>query len=167
MTNKTTKILAIDPGIRKMGIAFLENGKLVYHDVKSIKKGSARATLQEGRKVILRLIGDYKPDTLAVEKTYFAHNRSMAVFNAFVGDIKAIGKRKRLKVVCYAPSTVKKFISGNGLATKYEIANVVISKFPELMVYASQNRKWKERYHQNMFDAVELGIMARERNTPK
>lgn len=90
----------------------------------------------------------------------------MATFNAFVGAIKAIGRRKKLRVVCFAPNTVKKFISGNGLATKYEIANVVISKFPELMVYATQNRKWKEKYHQNMFDAVALGIMASERNTP-
>lgn len=90
----------------------------------------------------------------------------MAVLNTFAEEIKAIGKRKKLKVVCYAPSTIKKFISGNGLATKYEIAQVVISKFPALMVYASQNRKWKERYHQNMFDAVALGIMASERSTP-
>lgn len=69
MRRKTTKILAIDPGIRKMGIAFLESGKLMYHDVQSIKKESTRATLHEGRKTILRLVADLKPNILAVEKT--------------------------------------------------------------------------------------------------
>jgi hypothetical protein len=37
---------------------------------------------------------------------------------------------------------------------------VIVSKFPELEVYLTQDRAWKERYHQNMFDAVGLGLMA-------
>jgi len=36
----------------------------------------------------------------------------------------------------------------------------VVSKYPELKVYLTQDRAWKERFHQNMFDAVALGIMA-------
>lgn len=31
---------------------------------------------------------------------------------------------------------------------------------PELKVYLTEDRAWKERYHQNMFDAVALGMMA-------
>jgi crossover junction endodeoxyribonuclease RuvC len=156
-----TKILAIDPGTRAMGVALLEDDKLVYHGVKSIKKGkSPHETLQEGRKLILRLINDFKPDVLVVEKTFFANNRSAAILNVFADEIISIGKRKSLEVKSYAPSTVKKFITGNGRASKVEVARVVITQYPELKVYVTQDRKWKEEYHLTMFDAVALGIMA-------
>jgi crossover junction endodeoxyribonuclease RuvC len=156
-----TKILAIDPGTRAMGVALLEGDKLIYHGVKCIRKrNSPHETLQEGRKLILRLIADYKPDTLAVEKTFFANNRNAAVLNVFADEIKSIGKRKGLDVLCYAPSSVKKFITGNGRASKLEVAKVVIAQYPELKVYLNQDRKWKEAYHLNMFDAVALGIVA-------
>jgi crossover junction endodeoxyribonuclease RuvC len=160
MPNNNSKILAIDPGTREIGIAFLEKGKLIYYGVKVIKKKkSPHETLKEGRKIILRLIRDFKPKVLVVEKTFFVNNRNAALLNVFVDDIKAIGKRKGLKVISYAPSTVKKFICGNGRASKNELARVVVSKYPELKVYLTQDRVWKERYHQNMFDAVALGMM--------
>jgi crossover junction endodeoxyribonuclease RuvC len=160
MSKDKRKILALDPGTRHMGVAFLEGDKLLYQGVKAIpKKRSPHETLREGRKTVLRLINDLSPQILVVEKTFFANNRSAALLNVFVDEIRAIGKRKGLEVIRYAPSTVKKFICGNGRASKAEVAKVVVSKFPELKVYLSQDRKWKEEYHQNMFDAVALGIM--------
>jgi expansin (peptidoglycan-binding protein) len=38
------------------------------------------------------------------------------------------------------------------------VARVIVSRFPELKVYLSQDRAWKEDHHKNIFDAVELGI---------
>ncbi len=162
MRNNNSKILAIDPGTREMGIAFLEEGKLIYYGVKAIKnRNSPHETLREGRKIILRLIKDFKPDVLVFEKAFFVNNRSASLLNVFVDEIKAIGKRNGLKVVGYAPSTVKKFTCGNGRASKKEVARVIVSKYPELKVYLTQDRAWKEEYHQNMFDAVALGVMAK------
>lgn len=160
MRHTKTKTLAIDPGTRHMGIALLEGKKLVYHGVKVIKKQKSPSdTLKEGRRIILRLINDFEPRVLVVEKTFFANNRNSALLNVFFDEIKAIGRRKGLKVMSYAPSTVKKFICGNGRASKAEVAKVIISMFPELKVYLTQDRAWKEKYHQNMFDAVALGMM--------
>ena len=134
---------------------------MVYHGVKTIKKGkSPHETLKEGRRLILRLINDYTPAILAVEKTFFANNRNAAILNVFADEIKAIGKRKGLEVYGFAPSTVKKFITGNGRASKLEVAKIVIAQYPELKIYLNQDRKWKEEYHLNMFDAVALGIVA-------
>ena len=116
----------------------------------------------EGRKAILRLMNDFKPQVLAVEKTFFANNRNAALLNVFVDEIRAIGRRKGLRVVGYAPNTVKKYICGNGRASKEEVARAVIARYPELKVYLTQDRKWKEAYHHNMFDAVALGMMALE-----
>ena len=143
-----------------MGVALLEGDKLIYHGVKTIKKrNTPHETLEAGRKIIFRLIKDLRPHILIIEKTFFKNNRNASLLNVFFDEIKAIGKSKRLKVRCYAPNTVKKFICGNGRASKEEVAKVIVSKYPELKVYISQDRKWKERYHQNMFDAVALGVV--------
>ncbi len=156
-----TRILAIDPGTRDMGVALLEDDKLIYHGVKSIKKRTTpHETLEVGRKIVFRLIKDLRPHILVVEKTFFKNNRNASLLNVFYDEIMAIGKRKRLKVRSYAPNTVKKFICGDGRASKEDVAKVIVSKYPELKVYISQDRKWKERYHQNMFDAVALGLVS-------
>lgn len=161
MPNKRTKILSIDPGTREMGVALLQNGDLIYHGVKLIKKGrSPHENLREGRIVVLRLINDFKPQVLVVERTFFAQNKNCALLNVFVDEIKTIGKRKGLKVESFAPNTVKKFICGHGRASKQDVARVIISIYPELKVYLTQDRKWKEEYWHNVFDAVALGIMA-------
>lgn len=155
------RILAIDPGTRFMGVAFLDNGRLIYHGVKVIAKGaSPQRTLQRAKDAVVRLIDDLEPTIIAVERTFFSQNRNAALLNVLFDEIRALARRKRLAFVSYAPSTIKKFICGNGRAGKSEVAMVVVSKFPELKVFLSQDRAWKERFHQNMFDAVALGIMA-------
>jgi len=162
MPKNNSKILAIDPGTREMGIAFFDNRRLVYHEVEVIKDGKKmpHERLREARGVILRLIRDFRPRLLVTEKAFFAQNRNASLLNVLVDEIKAIGRRKKLKVVSYAPNTVKKYICGNGRASKKEVARVVVARYPELKVYLTQDRAWKERYHQNMFDAVALGIVA-------
>jgi crossover junction endodeoxyribonuclease RuvC len=158
--NKGT-ILAIDPGTREMGVAFFDNRKLIYHGVKVVRnKKTPHEKLREARKIVLRLIRDLKPGLLVIEKTFFANNRNTSLLNVFVDEIIVTARRKRLKVVSYAPSTVKKWICGNGHAGKREVAKAVVAKYPELKVYLTQDRAWKEKYHQNMFDAVALGMMA-------
>lgn len=164
MSKTNQRILAIDPGTRHMGVALLENGCLMYHGVKVIRKQETpHATLKAGRKVVLRLIKDLKPDVLAFEKTFFANNRNTALLNVFSDEIRAIGRRKGLQVVSFAPGTIKKFICGHGRASKFQIATVMVSRFPELKVYLTQDRAWKEVFHQNMFDAVALGVMTSNR----
>lgn len=160
MAKSKLKILAIDPGTRYMGYAFLDKRKLLYYGVKPVKKKkSPHGTLREGRRIVLRLINDLKPNLLAVEKTFVASNRNASLLNVFFDEITSIGKRKHLKVLSFAPSTVKKCIAKDGWARKEEVARVIAAKYPELKVYLTQDRGWKERYHQNMFDAVALAEM--------
>jgi Holliday junction resolvasome RuvABC endonuclease subunit len=160
MPKTSTSILAIDPGTRLMGVAYLDDGKLLYHSVKVIAKGrSPQETLQRARAVILRLIEDLAPQTIAVEKTFFSKNRNAALLNVLFDEIRSIARKKGLQFISYAPSTIKKFTCNNGRATKKEVATVIVSKFPELKVYLTQDREWKERFHQNMFDAVALAVM--------
>lgn len=164
MQKRHTRILAIDPGTRLMGVAFLDDGKLIYHAVKVIAKGrSPQETLQRAKGVILRLVDELEPQIIAVEKTFFSMNRNAALLNVLFDEIRSIAGKRKLEFISYAPSTIKKFTCGNGRASKKEVATVVVSKYPELKVYLTQDRAWKERFHQNMFDAVSLAIMTNER----
>ncbi len=161
LTKKNKKILAIDPGTKEMGIALLEGGKLIYHGVKVIPNRSSRKEiLKQGREIVSRIIKDFRPDILVVEKTSFANNPYSSLVDVFVDEIRVIGRKKRLQVIYYAPNTVKKAICGNGRASKKDLAKAIIVRFPELGVYLNNDRKWKERYHLNMFDAVGLGMVA-------
>ena len=162
LKNKKIRVLAIDPGTRAMGVALLEKGDLIYHGVKTISRGgSPHEKLNEGRKIVLRLIKDFKPQIMVVEKTFFANNRNSALLNVFADEIIIVGRRKGLKVLAFAPNVVKKAVCRNGWAKKDEVASAVVARYPELRVYLGQNRKWKSRYHANMFDAVALGMTIR------
>lgn len=160
------KILAVDPGTREMGVAFLEGERLIYHGVVTIKNNrSPRCKLTEGSEIIQRFLRDFKPDILAVEKTFVANNRTAALLNVMADEIVALGKRRGIKAISFAPSTIRKHICGNGRAVKSDVAQVVVAKYPELKVYLNQNRKWQEKFHANMFDAVAVGLMAQKDKT--
>jgi len=153
------KILAIDPGTKNMGVAFFEGRELVYFGVKTIKRlKSPPEILKEGKRVILRIISDFKPDILVVEKTQFLNNKRSKLLNKFTSVIQSIGRRKGLAVHSFASNTVRKGICGNGNASKDEVAKVVLSGYQELRPYLTSDKKWKEIFHRNMFDAVALGL---------
>ena len=158
-------ILAIDPGTVHMGVAVLCGSELLHHGVVSIspKLGPYRR-LQEGRRTVLHFINQHKPSVLAIEKAFFAQNRNSALLNVLVDEIQALAREQRLEVVGFAPSSVKKKMTGNGQATKREVADAVVAVFPELGVYRVQPRKSKERYYGNMFDAVAIGLVVPSRN---
>ncbi len=160
--NKAT-ILAIDPGTRQMGIAVLDRDALVYHGVKTIPECcSPHERLKIARCAVLRMIRDFQPGTLAIEKAFFANNRNSALLNVLVDEIRAVAKRRRIAVVAMAPCTVKKRITGNGHASKRAVAEAIVIRYPELKVYRGQDRQWKERYHGNMFDAIAIGLASDE-----
>ena len=160
---KKRRVLAIDPGTRHLGLAVLDDSALVYRGVWSLRKRhSPHETLRDGKRLIARLIGDFRPEMLVVEKAFFAKSRNTALLNVFVDEIRALGRRTGLEVLSFAPSTVKKTVTGSGKASKRAVARVVVSRYPELRAFIGQDRKWKERYHSNMFDAVALGITANE-----
>src|SRR5713101_2929465 len=129
--NKKVRVLAIDPGTRAMGVALLERGDLVYYGVKTIRSGrSPHEKLKEGRKIVLRLINDFNPQVMVIEKTFFANNRNSALLNVFADEILIVGKRKGLRVLAFAPSAVKKAVCGNGWAKKDEVAMAVVARYP-------------------------------------
>jgi len=156
---KPIRILAIDPGTRETGIAILENDDLAFYGVRTLKKKRpAHVLLKEARKIIYRLIEEYDPKIFVIEMTFFSRNKNTSILHVFCDEMKAAARRKGLKLYSFAPKTVRKYICNDGKATKKQVSKVLSSRYPELTIYLSQDRKWKEKYWLNMFDAVALGL---------
>ncbi len=156
---KTKRILAIDPGIHEMGVAVLENGSLVYHGVETFRKlPSPHDRLRQDRAAVRRLIRDFRPAVLVVEKTFIGRNRSAAQLNLLGDEIAALGRRHGVAVASLAPNTVKKIVAGHGWASKAEVAKAIAARYPKLKAYLLPGRKWKLKQHYNLFDAVALGV---------
>ncbi len=158
MKNIKQRVLAIDPGTRNIGVAFFYGHELRYYSVKTISKNKlAQEKLKDGKKIILELIRDFKPNILIVEKTFFPHNKNSTLLNTLTREIRVVGKKQGLQVTTIATNTVRKYICKNGFASKDEVAKVLVTKYPELKPYLTSDRRWKEKFYRNMFDAVALG----------
>src|SRR5689334_9692549 len=116
-----TRILAIDPGTRQLGIAVLSDGELLYYAVKTVRKrDSASEVLSQVRQIVSRLIADYKPQCLAVEKTFFIQ-KNAALLNVTADEIKAVAKAEGLLIYEYAPIVVRKTVCRTERATKSQV----------------------------------------------
>jgi len=155
------RILAIDPGTRHIGIAVLQGSDLVYHGVLSMPYRRSPSAIRRNTRALLRqLLSDFRPTVLAIEANAIGSSRAKSRLHAAVSELRRIGRREHLEVITRTASTVKKLVTGNGRASKEEVARAVARIYPELKAYLRQTAKWRARYHWNMFDAVALGLSA-------
>jgi Holliday junction resolvasome RuvABC endonuclease subunit len=142
-----------------MGVAVLENGSLVHQGVEVFPRfRSAEECLDTGRTAVGRLIRDFRPSLLVVEKTFIGRNPNTILLNEFARQVCATGRDHGIAVMNLAPNTVKKAVTGDGNASKAEVAKAVAVRFPTLKAYLPPERKWKRKRQFNMFDAVALGL---------
>ena len=158
MQKHPTTILALDPGLRDLGFAVLAGKRLVASGVRPLRLLQRERRLGEARRLVRSWIRAYRPGALVLEATYGHPVESFASLHRLAGMARRLGKEKRLRVATYAPQTVRKALTGDGWASKRELAQAIALRYPALRVYLTQDRKWKERYFLNLFDAVALAL---------
>ena len=162
--SKRKRVLGIDPGTKHLGMAVIELDHLLYQGVEVLSGGNEPVRrLMEARTLIRRLIDDFQPAVLAIEKTFIGSNKNAALLNVLADECQAQARARDIEVLPLAPSTVKKRVAGDGRASKREVADAVISRFPQLRAYQREDSRWKERYLSNMFDAVAIAMCAQTR----
>lgn len=160
---KTNKILAIDPGTKELGVAVLEGEELLYYGVKTIRKRARpQQVLLETTRIINSLIADYRPAVLAIEKMFLIQ-KSASLLVVAAEEIKAAAREKGLEVFEYSPTFVRKFVCDSGKATKREVAQVIVRRYPVLSRYLNRQSKWEQIYWANMFDAIAVGLTCLQR----
>lgn len=162
MSTRRQTILAIDPGVREIGYGVVKGQALVAHGVRSLRDVPPRARRSEARKTLNAWLAAYKPAIVVLEATHAHPTGTFQRLHAMARALTTTARRHRLPVVTYAAQTVRKHLVGNGRAQKLAVARAVSDRFPVLRIYLTQDRRWKEKYFQNMFDAVALAIHHRD-----
>lgn len=153
-------ILGIDPGTATSGYGVIEkNGK----GTEAIKWGLIETNKEdkiENRflgiyKGLAKVIVDFKPDVMVIEKVFFATNAKTAIsIGQAQGVMLYCAARNNLKVVEYAPGTIKKVVSGTGRANKKDIQKAVRTKLGNQV----KSEKGKKTHFDNAADALAVAL---------
>jgi len=126
-------ILGIDPGTTIMGFGLIRvvNNKMevIQLDELILKKYSdPYIKLKLIFERTLHLIDTYHPDEIALEAPFFGKNvQSMLKLGRAQGVAMAAGLYRNVPVMEYAPRKIKQAITGNGNASKEQVAKMLQS----------------------------------------
>jgi len=158
MPRPNRPILALDPGLRDLGFAVLAGRKLLARDVIALRLIPKSRRLEEAHEQVAALVATHRPEAIVVEKTYPHPVPWLDDLHRITLSAKRMAAKRRVTFATYAPQAVRQDIAGNGKAKKPEVAIAVAHRFPQLRVYLTQDRRWKEKFWLNMFDAVALAL---------
>ncbi len=126
-------ILGIDPGTLILGYSLLDTDgsqpKIEAMDVLYLKKiPDFNLRIRRIFETTLRIIDSFHPDHLAIEAPFFGKNvQSMLKLGRAQGVAIAAAISRDLSITEYEPSVIKQHITGNGNATKQQVATMLQS----------------------------------------
>jgi crossover junction endodeoxyribonuclease RuvC len=130
MQNRETRVLAIDPGIERLGIAILDKDgskeKLLYSECFKTKKSLSQGDrlLEVGNRV-REVIEKWRPECLAIETLFFNVNISSALSVAEArGVVVYVAKENNMEICEYSPQAVKIAVTGFGAADKKQVESM-------------------------------------------
>lgn len=121
-------ILGIDPGTNFMGYALIS---VAGAKIQLIKFGVINLSKLENHALKLKgifhnvseIIDKYKPDELAIEAPFYGKNvQSMLKLGRSQGVAMAVALSKEIPITEYSPKRIKQSITGNGNASKEQVA---------------------------------------------
>lgn len=132
-------IMGIDPGTNVMGYGVLGiNGKkpevVVMGVIQLSKFESHYKRLSRIFERVTGLVEQYLPDEVAIEAPFFGKNvQSMLKLGRAQGVAMAAALSRDIPISEYAPLSIKQAVTGNGGASKEQVANMLrhILRIPE------------------------------------
>ena len=128
-------ILGIDPGTTIMGFGLIKvinkKMKLIEMDeLKLIKIKDHYVRLKLIFEKTIELIDKHKPDEISIEAPFFGKNvQSMLKLGRAQGVAMAAGLSRQIPVTEYSPKKIKMAITGNGNASKEQVAKMLQNLF--------------------------------------
>ena len=124
-------ILGIDPGTTIMGFGLIKvmnkKIKLIEMDeLKLIKIKDNYVRIKLIFEKTIELIDKHKPDEISIEAPFFGKNvQSMLKLGRAQGVAMAAGLSRHIPVTEYSPKKIKMAITGNGNASKEQVAKML------------------------------------------
>ena len=131
--SKETIILGIDPGTTIMGFGIIKvvNKKMEFMLMDELilnKYDDHYLRLKKIFERTIQLIDTYNPDEIAIEAPFFGKNvQSMLKLGRAQGVAMAAGLSREVSITEYAPKKIKMAITGNGNASKEQVAKMLKS----------------------------------------
>jgi crossover junction endodeoxyribonuclease RuvC len=124
------RVLGIDPGFDRLGLAVLEGDPsrpiVVWSTCVLPPKGSPSARLANVHTAVTSAILQYKPDKLSLETLFFSTNKKTALAVAEArGAILSAAGLHTVPISEYSPAQVKLAVTGHGGADKDAIARMI------------------------------------------
>ena len=125
------RILGIDPGYDRCGVALIEksrNGeKLIFSTcITPPFRGDMEKRLESLWHTLSEIFDEQKPDCLAFEEVFSEKNVKTVIGVAqVVGMIRAQAYKKGIPVHGYTPLQVKSAVTGNGRANKSDMTRML------------------------------------------
>lgn len=136
------RVLGVDPGTVVTGYGVVDNingglSQVAYGSIEAKRKDSFPERLKLIFDGLNRVIGEYRPDHIALEQVFYGKNVKSTV---------KIGEARGIAILCaaladvpvfeYAPTVVKRAVVGNGSARKVQVLEMVkvilaLSEVPE------------------------------------
>lgn len=154
LNNKNVRILGIDPGYDRLGIAIIDkkNNKdfLVFSScIETDKKLPHYKRLYSIFSSLNSIIEEYKPDEASIETLFFSSNRKTAMCVAEArGVLLSLCAQNNIKTIEYSPSAIKIAVTGHGKSDKKQIISII----PKL-IKIDREIKYDDEY-----DAIAIAI---------
>lgn len=124
-------ILGLDPGTTIMGYGLIESRfgtlHLLQYGVIHLDKYTNQALkLKKIFERVLNIIDEYKPDEVALEAPFFGKNvQSMLKLGRAQGVAMSAALSREIPIEEYAPRKIKQSVTGNGNASKEQVAQML------------------------------------------
>ena len=131
--NSEKIILGIDPGTTIMGFGLIKvtGKKMAFMQLNELalsKYDDHYLRLKHIFERTVHLIDTYKPDEIAIEAPFFGKNvQSMLKLGRAQGVAMAAGLSRQIPITEYSPKKIKMAITGNGNASKEQVAKMLQS----------------------------------------
>ncbi|MFT6479186.1 MAG: crossover junction endodeoxyribonuclease RuvC [Spirosomataceae bacterium] len=128
-------ILGVDPGTRIMGYGLISvkgsKFTLIQYGVIRLEKlSSHELKLKRIYERITEIIDEYLPDEMAIEAPFYGVNvQSMLKLGRAQGVAMAAALSREVSIVEYLPKKIKQSVTGNGNASKEQVAYMLENLF--------------------------------------
>lgn len=121
------KILGIDPGYDRVGIAIIEDKILLHSECFSTNpKDEFHARLRQVGQRINEIISEFSPNVMAIESLFITKNQKTAMKVAEArGVISYEASLKNIKIYEYSPPQIKVAVTGHGRSDKTQIIKMI------------------------------------------
>lgn len=126
-------ILGIDPGTTIMGFGLIKvvNKKMQFMQLNELQLKKYEDHYTKLKHIFdrtIELIETYHPDEIAIEAPFFGKNvQSMLKLGRAQGVAMAAGLSRQVPITEYSPKKIKMAITGNGNASKEQVAKMLQS----------------------------------------